>query len=166
MSETFAETPDDLLTVAQLAEVSGFDFIDGMRTGRYPHPPIARTLDYRLTEVAEGRVTFEGAPPFAAYNPLGGAHGGWFGTLLDSCMACAVQTTLPRGTGYTTVEYKITILRPAFVDTPPLRAVGTVVSSGRRVATATGAMVGADGKIHATGTTTCLVFALTPPGAS
>ena len=75
-------------------------------------------------------------------------------------MACAVQTTLPKGRGYTTIEYKITILRPAFVDTPPLRAIGTVVSSGRRVATATGEMVGQDGKTYATGTTTCLVFDL------
>ena len=157
---TFAETPDDLLTPADLATMSGFDFIDGIRTGKFPAPPIAKTLNYRLIDVAEGRVVFEGAPEFAAYNPLGGAHGGWFGTLLDSCMACAVQTTLPRGRGYTTIEYKITILRPAFVTTPPLKAIGTVVSSGRRVATATGEMVDPEGKVYATGTTTCLVFDL------
>ncbi len=160
MTATFAETPDDLLTPERLATMSGFEFVDGMRTGRFPQPPIGRTLDYRLTEVGEGRVVFEGKAGFGTYNPLGGAHGGWFGTLLDSCMACAVQTTLPQGMGYTTVEYKITILRPAFTRTPPLRAIGTVVSSGRRIATATGEMVDPDGKIHATGTTTCLVFAL------
>ena len=157
---TFAETADDLLTPADLASMSGFDFIDRMRTGDLPAPPIAKTLNYRLIEVAEGRVVFEGAPEFGAYNPLGGAHGGWFGTLLDSCMACAVQTTLPKGRGYTTIEYKVTILRPAFVTTPPLKAIGTVVSSGRRVATATGEMIDPDGKIYATGTTTCLVFDL------
>jgi len=162
MTATFATTPADLLTPAQLAAISGFDFIDGMRNGRYPHPPIARTLDYRLTEVQRGRVVFEGSPAFAAYNPLGGAHGGWFGTLLDSCMACAVQTTLPAGMGYTTIEYKITILRPAFTETPPLRAIGTVVTSGRRIATATGEMVGPDDKVYATGTTTCLVFEIKP----
>lgn len=161
MSEPrFAKTPDDLLTPADLAQISGFDFIDGIRSGKYPAPPIAETLNYRLIEVEKGRVVFEGAPGFAAYNPLGGAHGGWFGTLLDSCMACAVQTTLPKGKGYTTIEYKITILRPAFVDTPPLKATGTVISSGRRVATATGEMVGPDGKVYATGTTSCLVFEL------
>jgi len=140
--------------------MSGFDFIDGMRSGRLPAPPIGKTLNYHLTEVEEGRVVFEGTPEFAAYNPLGGIHGGWFGTLLDSCMACAVQTTLPKGKGYTTIEYKVTILRPVFVTTPPLKAIGTVVSSGRRVATATGEMVGEDGKVYATGTTTCLVFDL------
>lgn len=156
----FARSPADLLKVSDLAQMSGFDFIDGMRSGRFPHPPIAKTLSYRLVEVERGRVVFEGAPEFAAYNPLGGVHGGWFGTLLDSCMACAVQTTLPAGKGYTTVEYKITILRPAFEDTPPLRAVGTVVTSGRRIATATGEMVDPDGKLYATGTTTCLVFDL------
>ncbi len=155
-----AASPDELLSPEQLSAISGFEFIDGMRTGRFPSPPIAKTLNYALTEVEEGRVVFEGAPEFAAYNPLGGAHGGWFGTLLDSCMACAVQTTLPKGKGYTTVEYKITILRPAFVTTPPLKAIGTVVSSGRRIATATGEMVGEDGKVFATGTTTCLVFDL------
>ncbi len=160
MTPRYAEKPGDLLTPAQLSQMSGFDFIDGIRTGQFPAPPIAKTLGYTLTEVGEGRVVFEGSPPFAAYNPLGGAHGGWFGTLLDSCMACAVQTTLAKGTGYTTIEYKITILRPAFEDTPPLRAIGTVVSSGRRVATATGEMVGQDGKVYATGTTTCLVFPL------
>lgn len=156
----FAETPEDLLTPADLAEMTGFEFIDRMRLGTLPAPPIAKTLNYRLVEVAEGRVVFEGAPEFGAYNPLGGAHGGWFGTLLDSCMACAVQTTLPKGKGYTTIEYKVTILRPAFTTTPPLKAIGTVVSSGRRVATATGEMVGVDGKVYATGTTTCLVFDL------
>jgi uncharacterized protein (TIGR00369 family) len=161
MSEPrFAKTLDDLLTPADLAKISGFDFIEGMRVGTFPAPPIAETLNYRLTEVEKGRVVFEGAPEFGAYNPLGGAHGGWFGTLLDSCMACAVQTTLPKGKGYTTIEYKITILRPAFVTTPPLKAIGTVVSSGRRVATATGEMVDPDGKVYATGTTTCLVFEL------
>lgn len=156
----YAAGPGDLLTPQELSAISGFDFIDGIRTGRYPHPPIAQTLNFRLTEVAKGRVVFEGAPDFGAYNPLGGAHGGWFGTLLDSCMACAVQTTCPVGRGYTTIEYKITILRPAFTDTPPLRAIGTVISAGRRVATATGEMIGPDGKVYATGTTTCLVFDL------
>lgn len=160
MTVHFAEKPDDLLSLAQLATLSGFAFIDGMRIGTYPHPPIAQTLNYRLTEVDEGRVVFEGSPDFGAYNPLGSAHGGWFGTLLDSCMACAVQTTLQPGMGYTTIEYKVTILRPAFADTPPLRAIGRVVSSGRRVATATGEMIGPDEKIYATGTTTCLVFPL------
>ena len=155
-----ATTPDELLTPADLATMSGFDFIEGMRTGRFPAPPISKTLNFRLTEVEEGRVVFEGTPEFAAYNPLGAAHGGWFGTLLDSCMACAVQTTLPKGKGYTTIEYKVTILRPAFITTPMLKAIGTVVSSGRRVATSTGEMVGQDGKVFATGTTTCLVFDL------
>lgn len=156
----YARSTDDLLTPAELARISGLDFIQGIRDGRYPAPPIAQTLAFRLVEAEQGHVVFEGAPEFGAYNPLGGAHGGWFGTLLDSCMACAVQTTLPKGTGYTTIEYKITILRPAFTDTPSLRAIGAVVSSGRRVATATGQMIGQDGKIYATGSTTCLVFPL------
>lgn len=156
----FANSPDDLLTPADLSTMSGFDFIDGIKLGKYPAPPIAKTLNFRLVQVEKGRVVFSGAPEFASYNPLGGAHGGWFGTLLDSCMACAIQTTCPKGKGYTTVEYKITILRPAFVTTPTLQAIGTVVSSGRRIATATGEMIDEKGKVYATGTTTCLVFDL------
>ena len=160
---TYASSADELLEVTQLARMSGLEFIEGMRDGRFPHPPIAKTLEFRLTEATAGRAVFEGAPSFSAYNPLGGAHGGWFGTLLDSCMACAVQTTLPPGRGYTTVEYKVTILRPAFEDSPPLRAIGTVVSSGRRLATATGEMVDAQGKVYATGSTTCLILDLDAP---
>ena len=93
------------------------------------------------------------------YNPSGAVHGGWYGTLLDSCMACAVQTKLPKGFGYTTLEYKVNLLRPIFETTEDVLAVGEVDHVGRRTGVATGKIVGAEsGKLYATGSTTCIVM--------
>lgn len=156
----FANGPDELLSPAQLARMSGLEFVRGMRDGRLPHPPICRALGYRLLEAEDGRVTFEGRPGFDSYNPLGTIHGGWFGALLDSAMSCAVQTRLPQGQGYTTLEYKISMIRPVTVRTGPLRAEGLAVHVGRRTGTAEGRMLNAAGKVYATGTATCLVFAI------
>ncbi|MBY8977391.1 PaaI family thioesterase [Rhodobacteraceae bacterium NNCM2] len=158
MEPYFADSVDDLLSPAEIGKISGYEFILGMLEGRHPAPPIARTLDFRLTEVEEGRVVFTGSPKFPHFNPIGSVHGGWFGTLLDSCMACAVQTRLPVGKGYTTLEFKVNILRPAFESTGPLRAIGETIHVGRRTATADGKIVDQNGKIYATGSTTCLVM--------
>ncbi len=101
----FVDRPEDLRTLAELATLSGLDILQGILTGRLPAPPICRTLGFRLVETGTGRAVFEGVPGFAHFNVLGGAHGGWFGTMLDSCIGCAVHTRLPRGKGYTTLEY-------------------------------------------------------------
>ncbi|MEM0923376.1 MAG: PaaI family thioesterase [Pseudomonadota bacterium] len=154
----FSDSPDNLMTPAEIAAISGLEFIQGIAEGRYPAPPIGKTLDFTMIEAVRGRVVFEGAPSFAHYNPIGSVHGGWFGTLMDSCMACAVQSTLAAGQGYTTLEYKINILRPAFTSTGPLRAIGEAIHTGRRTATSEGRLVDGAGKLYATGTTTCLVF--------
>ena len=154
----YARDPGELLTPAALAQLSGLEFIEGIRAGRYPAPPIAEPMGMRLVEVAEGRVVFEGTPAFSHYNPLGGVHGGWFGTILDSCMACAVQTCLPKGQGYTTLEYRVNILRGVTVETGPLRAVGEIVRVGRRTGVSEGRLLDGAGKVYATGSTTCLVF--------
>lgn len=150
----------ELPTPAQLAALTGADFIRGMATGRLPAAPIAELANMRLAEAREGRVVFEAEPRFAHYNPMGSVHGGWFGILLDSAMGCAVMTRLPRGHGYTTLEYKINILRPAFESTGALRAIGRSVHAGRRTATAEGRLEDAGGRLYATGTTTCLVIEL------
>lgn len=153
-----AANPTELLTQAQMAGLTGLDFMRGILVGRLPAPPIATLADMTLVEVAEGRVVFQGRPGFAHYNPLGTVHGGWFGILLDSCMACAVMTRLPRGQGYTTLEYKVNILRPVMAQTPPLRAVGEALHVGRRTGVAQGRLLDAEGRLYATGSTTCLVF--------
>ncbi len=158
---TFATSASDLLSPEQLASLSGLEFIAGICEGRFPAPPICRTLNYWMDEVEEGRVVFRGRPNFDAMNPIGTIHGGWFGTLLDSCMACAVQTTLPRGTGYTTLEYKINILRPLFSDSEDVLAIGTCAHSGRKTGVAEGQMIGVESqKTYAVASTTCLIFEL------
>lgn len=156
-----AAGPHDLLNLDQLKAMSGLAFIQGIVEGRLPEPPICETMRFRMIEASEGRVVFEGRPEFRHYNPIGGVHGGWFGTVLDSCMACAVQTTLAAGFGYTTLEYRVNIVRPLFEEGEAVRAIGSALHVGRRTGTAEGKLVGAEsGKLYAFGTTTCLVIAL------
>ncbi len=155
-------TAAELPTPAQLAAMTGAEVMRGIATGRLPAAPISELANMHLAEVREGRVVFEAEPRFAHYNPMGSVHGGWFGILLDSAMACAVMTRLPRGHAYTTLEYKINILRPVFGSTGRLRAIGRSVHAGRRTATAEGRLEDAEGKLYATGTTTCLVMELGP----
>lgn len=155
----YAKSVEDLLSKEQLSRMTGLEFIQGIRDGKYPSPPISETLDYEMIEAEFGKVTFKAQPSFAAMNPVGTVHGGWFGTLLDSCMACAVQTELKKGFGYTTLEYKVNIIRPLYANSEVILAKGETVHVGRKTGIATGQIVGAEtGKVYATGSTTCLVF--------
>ena len=155
----FAESPADLASRETLLSMTGLAFMEAVRDGALPQPPIGRVLDYRVTEVEAGRVAFRGTPGFDHLNPLGTVHGGWYGTLLDSAMACAVMTTLPRGAAYTTLEYKVNVVRAIPVGTE-VEAVGTVSHAGRSTGVAWGELRGAsDGRLYATGSTTCLVMA-------
>ncbi len=130
---------------------SGLAFMEGIRDGTLPQPPIAKTLNYRVDTVEEGRVTFRGAPLFDHCNPMGTVHGGWYGTLLDSCMACAVMTKTPKGSVYTTLEYKVNITRPIPLGTEII-AEGIVSHAGRSTGVAEGTIRGAeDGRLYATG---------------
>jgi uncharacterized protein (TIGR00369 family) len=140
------------------ATMSGLELLRGMIAGRFPGPPIMELIGFRLVEVETGRAVFTGTPGFQHYNPLGTVHGGYAATLLDSCMGCSVHTTLPKGTGYTTLEFKVSLVRAVTADTGPVRAEGKVISSGRRVATAEGRLTDAGGRLLAHATTTCLVF--------
>ncbi len=119
--------------------------------------PIARTLDYRLVEVEEGRVVFEGTPTRAVYNPIGTVHGGWMATLLDSACACAVHSMLKPGQVYTTLEIK-TVFHRALTEGVPVKAEGRIVQIGRRAGFAEADLRGIDGKLYATATSTCLVM--------
>lgn len=144
----------------QIRALSGLEFLGGIAAGRLPAPPISAVLGFRLVEVVHGRAVFEGQPESAFYNPLGSVHGGWALTLLDSCTACAVQSTLAAGQGYTSVETKVNFTRALSAGSGPLRAAGQVISVGRRIGTAEGRLLGADGRVYAHGTSTCLIFAL------
>jgi uncharacterized protein (TIGR00369 family) len=143
---------------ADIASLTGLQQMQAMLDGHLPYPHIADTLDYSLVEVGEGRAVFQGQPQLKHYNPLGSVHGGWYATLLDSALGCAVHTTLPVGRGYTTAELGVNIVRAASHKSGPLRAIGTVLHAGRQLATAEARIVGADGKLYAHATTTCLVF--------
>jgi uncharacterized protein (TIGR00369 family) len=149
-----------LVSAETAATMSGLELLQGMIAGRFPEPPIMQLIGFRLAEVATGRAVFEGTPEFKHYNPLGTVHGGYTATLLDSCMGCAVHTTLPKGTGYITLEFKVSLIRALTADTGLVRAEGKTISSGRRVATAEGRLTDGRGRLVAHATTTCLVFEL------
>ncbi|MEZ5844150.1 MAG: PaaI family thioesterase [Hyphomicrobiaceae bacterium] len=140
------------------ATMSGFEFLTAIAEGRLPQPPIAATLGFQLVEVAEGRVVFEGLPELRHYNPIGTVHGGFAATLLDSCMACAVHTTVPQGHAYTSLEIKVNFVRPITEATGPVRAVGRIIHAGRTTGTSEGRITDRDGKLLAHGTTTCMIF--------
>jgi len=142
----------------QIAGKTGLEIMQALLRGELPYPPISETLGFFLIEVGDGLAVFQGAPQFKHYNPLGTVHGGWYATLLDSALGCAVQTKLPAGTGYTTAELGLNIVRAANDKTGPLRAIGQVIHSGRQMATAEARIVGPDGKLYAHATTTCFVF--------
>ena len=142
----------------QVAGLTGLQVFQAMLAGELPHAPIADTLDFALVDASPGRAVFQGRPRFEHYNPLGGVHGGWFATLLDSALGCAVHTTLPAGKLYTTAELKINIVRPLSDKVPLVRAVGTVIHAGSRMATADGRLTGPDGRLYAHASTTCFIF--------
>ena len=138
--------------------MAGIDFLRAMRDGDLPPPPIAVLLGFTLTQVEPGQVVFECTPGERHYNPIGVVHGGLAMTLLDSCMGCAVQTHMPAGSGYTTLEAKTNLVRAITAETGKLRAIGRTVHVGKRMATAEGRLEDAAGKLYAHATTTCIVL--------
>jgi uncharacterized protein (TIGR00369 family) len=146
----------------QVGDMNGLDIMQALLEGRFPYPPIAETLDFFLVEVARGQAVFQGTPLAKHLNPMGTVHGGWYATLLDSAVGCAVQTMLQPGQGYTTAELSVNLVRGARLDGGPLRAIGTALHCGRQLATAEGKILDAEGRLYAHATTTCLVFNARP----
>jgi uncharacterized protein (TIGR00369 family) len=142
----------------QVAGLSGMQVFERMFSGELPYPPIGETLDFLPVEIEPGRAVFQGRPLFRHYNPLGTVHGGWIATLLDSCVGCAVHSTLQAGKAYTTAELKVNFVRAVTTRVPLLRAIGSVIHAGNRMATADGRLVGPDGKLYAHASTTCFIF--------
>jgi uncharacterized protein (TIGR00369 family) len=137
---------------------SGLETAQLALDGRLATPPIIATLGISLVEVAEGRATFEGSPAEWQYNQLGTVHGGWLSALLDSALGCAVHTVLPAGHGFTTLDLHVRFIRAVTVAVFRLRAEAQVTHAGSRTVTAEGRIIGPDGKVYATGTTSCLVL--------
>jgi uncharacterized protein (TIGR00369 family) len=140
-------------------QMSGLEFVQGLADGTLPLNTIAQTLGYDIVEAANGRVVVAAVPTAAHLNPAGTVHGGFAATLLDSCMGLAVQSTLERGFSQTTLEFKISLMRPITPETGLVRAEGMVLSRGRRIGTAEGRLTDRDGRLLVHGTTTCLIFA-------
>jgi uncharacterized protein (TIGR00369 family) len=138
--------------------MTGLEFVQGLVDGTLPLNTIAETLGYDVTEAREGRVVVSAVPTSAHLNPAGTVHGGFTATLLDSCMGLAIQSTLEKGLAQTTVEFKITLIRPIIPETGLITAEGVVLSRGRRIGTAEGRIADRNGKLLAHGTTTCLIF--------
>ena len=136
--------------------------MQAMLDGTLPYAAIAKTLDFTIIEVGPGRAVFQGQPGAQHLNPLGTVHGGWFATLLDSALGCAVHTMMPAGRAYTTAELGINLVKALTPKVARVRAIGQVLHCGRQLATAEARLVGADGTLYAHATTTCLVFDLPP----
>jgi len=137
---------------------TGMEVFEAIFAGNLPRPPIGDTLDFVPIHIEPGLAVFQGRPQLKHYNPLGTVHGGWFATLLDSAVGCAVHSTLPAGKAYTTLELKLNIVRALTDAVPLVRAEGRLIHAGRQVATAEGRLVGPDGRLYAHATTTCLIF--------
>lgn len=160
MPTVYAESREHLPGTDTILSMSGLDFMLAVLDGRIPGPPIANLMNFRLDRVERGHTAFRGAPVFDCLNPMGTVHGGWYGALLDSAMACAVMTEVPKGAMYTTLEYRVNIIRPIPLEMEII-AEGRIRHAGRSTGVADGEIRGAgDGRLYATGSTTCMI--LTP----
>jgi uncharacterized protein (TIGR00369 family) len=153
------EWADPMPTAAAAMARSGLEQMRAIVSGELPPPPMAVLMGMTVAEVEDGRAVFVGQPGEQHFNPIGVVHGGFAATMLDSAMGCAVQTTLPAGRAYTTLEVKVNFVRAIGLDTGPVLAEATVLHRGRQVATAEARLAAQEsGKLLAHGTTTCQVF--------
>jgi uncharacterized protein (TIGR00369 family) len=141
-----------------MASMSGLKFVRAIFEGRLPAPPIMQNVEPFDSTAEHGVVTFHSVPGFRHYNPIGSVHGGYAAILLDSAMGLAIHSTLPPGTGYTTLEFKISFIKGMTEHTGVVRSEGRTLSVGRRTATAEARITDAKGRLLAHATTTCLVF--------
>jgi uncharacterized protein (TIGR00369 family) len=141
-----------------VALYTGIELLQRLIDRKYPAPPIGARLNFALSEVSEGRAVFRGLPSERHLNPLGGVHGGWAATLLDSALACSVQTLLAKGEAYTTAEFKVNLTRPITPKTGEVVCEGKVVHKGRTLAVSEATLKDKDGKLLAFGTETCSIF--------
>ncbi|MFF1292798.1 MULTISPECIES: PaaI family thioesterase [unclassified Streptomyces] len=152
------EWDDPAITAAAVGRASGLEFLREVRAGRLPAAPVAATLDFTLDKVEEGRAQFSFTPGEEHYNPIGSVHGGVYATLLDSAAGCAVQSTLPVGMGYTSLDLTVKFLKRITTDTGRVRAIGTVVSRGRQTALAEARLLDAEDRLLAHATSSCMLF--------
>src|SRR4030081_1779979 len=141
-----------------MASMPGIDFVRAIFDGKLPAPPIMQNIEPFDSTAEPGAVVMHSIRGFRHYNPIGSVHGGYAATLLDSAMGLAIHSMLPVGTGYTTLEFKISFIRGMTKDTGAVRTEGRVLNAGRRAATAEARITDSKGRLLAHATTTCLVF--------
>lgn len=149
----YGVTPTEIM-----ASMPGLDFVRAIFDGKLPAPPIMQTVEPFDFTAEKGVVTFHSVPGIRHYNPIGSVHGGYAATLLDSAMGLAVHSMLAPGTGYTTLEFKVSFIKGMTSDTGPVRTEGRTLNVGRRAATAEARITDSKGRLLAHATTTCLVF--------
>ena len=158
MNDFSPKEAQDVLSLAEILEIPGLDMMQGILDGIYPAAPIAKILNYKVHSVEKGKVVFRGSPNLDSRNPMGTIHGGWYGTILDSAMACAVMTTLPVGKIQTTLEFKVNIIRPIPTGVE-VDAIGIVEHSGKSTGVAVGSLVDVKTrKLYASSSTTCIIM--------
>ena len=158
MNDLSPKEAQDVLSMAEILEIPGLDMMQGILDGIYPAAPIAKVLNFRVHAVEKGNVVFRGTPNLDSRNPMGTIHGGWYGTILDSAMACAVMTTLSVGKIQTTLEFKVNIIRPIPMGVE-VDAIGTVEHSGKSTGVAVGTLVDVKTrKLYASSSTTCIIM--------
>lgn len=158
MPDRIASKTYGTISAERRKEMTGLEFVRGLADGTLPLNTIAQTLGYDVTEAKSGLVVVTATPTAALLNPAGTVHGGFTATLLDSCMGLAVQSTLEKGVSQTTLEFKISLVRPITPETGLIKAEGVVLNRGRRIGTAEGRVTDDKGRLLAHGTTTCLIF--------
>ncbi|QBD79241.1 PaaI family thioesterase [Ktedonosporobacter rubrisoli] len=149
---------DPLPVLQQGRELSGLQYMQAVKSGQLPPPPMMELMGVWISEVNEERIVFAVEPAEYHYNPLGVVHGGLAATLLDSAMGCAVHVALPANVSYTTLELKVNLVRALTRSTGVVYGEGKVLHLGGRIATAEGRVFDANGKLYAHGTTTCLIM--------
>ena len=159
MDDQTAPTSEYGVTPPEVAaSMAGIDFVRAIFAGELPTPPIMQTIEPFDSTAEPGVVVIHSIPAFRHYNPIGSVHGGYAATLLDSAMGLAIHSMLPAGTGYTTLEFKVSFIKGMSKESGIVRTEGRTLSVGRRAATAEARITDASGRLLAHATTTCLVF--------
>lgn len=158
---SFSTTWDDPMIGASVARsMSGIDYLSAIIRGEIPPPPIARFFGMTLIAASEGKATFSVTPAEQHYNPIGSVHGGFYCTLLDSAMGCAIHTMLPKGAGYATIDIHAYLTRQITLSTGELHCHGEIIHVGRRLATAQARLVDMNGKLYGHATSSCMILSV------
>ena len=149
---------DPMIGASAAMTMSGLDYLRAVMTGAIPPPPIMKLINFHFTTIEKGHVIFEIMPAEYHCNPMGTIHGGIACTILDSVTGCAVHSTLPAGTGHTSLEIKVNFTRVITVKTGLLKCEGNIIHAGRQIATSEGRITDMAGNLYAHAVSTCMIF--------